>query len=192
MKRLYLMRHAETLFNKLGKIQGACDSPLTENGKLQAQKAKEMIKEEGIVFDGLYCSTQERASDTLEIVTNSSHYQRIKGLKEWHFGDFEGESERLNPKITPPATSYGEYFVEYGGESFLEVQERMKCSLLEIMTNANQSVLVVSHGGAIYSFSQLWLSFEKVKTLSFGNCAILVFEFDEAKQEFSFVEVLNP
>ncbi|WP_146737403.1 histidine phosphatase family protein, partial [Dolosigranulum pigrum] len=26
-KRLYLMRHGETLFNKLGRIQGACDSP---------------------------------------------------------------------------------------------------------------------------------------------------------------------
>ena len=28
-KTLYLMRHGETLFNSLGKIQGACDSPLT-------------------------------------------------------------------------------------------------------------------------------------------------------------------
>ena len=27
MKKLYLMRHGETLFNKLGKIQGASDSP---------------------------------------------------------------------------------------------------------------------------------------------------------------------
>lgn len=32
MKKLYLMRHGQTLFNQLGKIQGACDSPLTEAG----------------------------------------------------------------------------------------------------------------------------------------------------------------
>lgn len=31
-KKLYLMRHGETLFNTLGKIQGACDSSLTEKG----------------------------------------------------------------------------------------------------------------------------------------------------------------
>ena len=28
-KKLFLMRHGETLFNQLKKIQGACDSPLT-------------------------------------------------------------------------------------------------------------------------------------------------------------------
>jgi probable phosphoglycerate mutase len=32
MKDLYLMRHGETLFNIRRKIQGWCDSPLTENG----------------------------------------------------------------------------------------------------------------------------------------------------------------
>lgn len=32
-KILYLMRHGETLFNVQRKIQGWCDSPLTENGK---------------------------------------------------------------------------------------------------------------------------------------------------------------
>lgn len=33
MKTIYLMRHGETLFNLLGKVQGSCDSPLTKNGK---------------------------------------------------------------------------------------------------------------------------------------------------------------
>ncbi|MDN6419474.1 MAG: phosphoglycerate mutase family protein, partial [Lactiplantibacillus plantarum] len=31
-KTLYMMRHGETLFNRLKKIQGACDSPLTPKG----------------------------------------------------------------------------------------------------------------------------------------------------------------
>ena len=28
----YLVRHGETLFNHLGRMQGSCDSPLTERG----------------------------------------------------------------------------------------------------------------------------------------------------------------
>ena len=32
-KTLYLMRHGETMFNVQKKIQGWCDSPLTERGK---------------------------------------------------------------------------------------------------------------------------------------------------------------
>lgn len=43
MKRLYLVRHGETLFNIQGKIQGWSDSPLTERGIKQALGA-------GIIF----------------------------------------------------------------------------------------------------------------------------------------------
>ena len=42
-KDLYLMRHGQTLFNVRRKIQGWCDSPLTELGKQQALKAKENL-----------------------------------------------------------------------------------------------------------------------------------------------------
>lgn len=48
-KDLYLMRHGQTLFNVRRKIQGWCDSPLTELGKQQALKAKEILKD--ISFD---------------------------------------------------------------------------------------------------------------------------------------------
>lgn len=40
MKTLYLVRHGETLFNIQNKIQGWCDSPLTENGVAQAKKTR--------------------------------------------------------------------------------------------------------------------------------------------------------
>lgn len=36
MKQIYLMRHGETLFNKMDINQGQCDSPLTEAGIAQA------------------------------------------------------------------------------------------------------------------------------------------------------------
>ena len=48
------MRHGQTLFNVRRRIQGWCDSPLTELGKQQALKAKEYIKD--ISFDAVYAS----------------------------------------------------------------------------------------------------------------------------------------
>ena len=69
-KKLYLMRHGETMFNEKKKIQGWTDSPLTELGKAQALKAKAWFDENGIVFTDAACSTSERASDTLELVTS--------------------------------------------------------------------------------------------------------------------------
>jgi len=88
------MRHGQTLFNVRRKIQGACDSPLTELGRKQAKVAGEYFK--NIPLDHAYCSTSERSSDTLEIILNNRlPYTRLKGLKEMNYGSFEGESEDL-------------------------------------------------------------------------------------------------
>lgn len=155
MKTLYLMRHGQTLFNLRGKIQGACDSPLTEKGIEQAETVKNYFLNSGITFDQIYSSTQERAVDTAEIVCNYQDVFRLKGLKEWNFGLFESESEQLNPKIKAGESSYGDFFVDYGGESSEIVQERMNCTLTEVMEKDNhQNVLCVSQGGSMYRFIQ--------------------------------------
>ena len=89
-KTLYLMRHGETMFNEQQRIQGWCDSPLTERGREQARAAGRILAERGVVFDHAVCSTAERASDTLELVLEtmgqSLPYERMKALKERFHG----------------------------------------------------------------------------------------------------------
>lgn len=93
-KTLYLMRHGQTLFNLRHKVQGWCDAPLTDFGIYQAKVAGKYFKDAGITFDDAYSSTQERACDTLELVTDGKlPYKRVKGLKEWNFGTFEGKAK---------------------------------------------------------------------------------------------------
>lgn len=152
-KTLYLMRHGQTLFNKRHRIQGWCDAPLTDLGVYQAQVAGQYFKNAGITFDAAYSSTSERACDTLEIVTNGSlSYKRVKGLKEWNFGTFEGESEDLNPPLP-----YEDFLVTYGGESQDQVRERMAATILQLMQETKgKSVLMVSHGGAMANFARAW------------------------------------
>ena len=90
------MRHGQTLFNVRRKIQGACDSPLTEIGIKQAEHTRQYFDD--IPLDHAYASTAERSSDTLEIILQGRlPYERSKSLKERNFGTFEGESEDLNP-----------------------------------------------------------------------------------------------
>ena len=45
MKKRYLVRHGQTLFNELHMTQGWCDSPLTELGKKQAKEAGQSLRE---------------------------------------------------------------------------------------------------------------------------------------------------
>lgn len=178
MKTLYLMRHGETMFNVQGKIQGWCDSPLTPCGKQQALMVKDYFKSHHIVFDHAYCSTSERCSDTLELITDMP-YTRLKGLKEMFYGELEGESERLNQHLTPKDCET--FYLQYGGESSNTVRDRMMRTLTGIMEKENHDcVLAVSHGGACFNFLRAIQDPMDELKKGFGNCCIFIYEYDKS------------
>lgn len=188
-KKLFLMRHGETLFNQLKKIQGSCDSPLTERGIQQAQMARQYFQEKNIQFDQLYSSTQERASDTLEIITESKNYQRLKELKEMGFGSFEGEQQFLQPE---GQEYYDSFYLQFGGESMTLVQERMVKILHQIMAREDhQNVLAISHNGACVSFLQtIWEGDPNDLIRAFPNCSIFVLTYEN--QQFQLEDIIDP
>ena len=186
-KTLYLMRHGQTLFNVQHKIQGWCDAPLTELGMKQAKIAGEYFKNNHITFDHAYSSTSERACDTLEIVTDyQMPYTRVKGLKEWNFGIYEGESDDLDPPFP-----FGNFFKKFGGESENEVSERVSTTVLELMKNTDQeTVLIVSHGLSCYCFAKRWEQNQQVSLPNdMPNCVVLKYQFND--EQFSLVEVID-
>ncbi|KAF1304292.1 histidine phosphatase family protein [Candidatus Enterococcus willemsii] len=179
------MRHGQTLFNELHKIQGWCDAPLTDLGIKQAQLAAEYFTSNNITIESAYCSTSERASDTLEQITDLP-YTRLKGLKEWNFGRFEGEPEFLNP-----ALPYGDFFVPFGGEDEMTFQQRVADTILSFMSQEkNDTILAVSHGASCRQFMRYWAHTSEVDQKSaLKNCCILKFEFEN--NCFRLVEIIN-
>lgn len=183
-KILYLMRHGQTLFNVRHKIQGFCDSPLTELGKKQAHIAGEYFKD--IPLDHFYCSTLERCVDTLEIIT-SKPYTRVKGLKEMNYGIFEGESEDLNPKTPEECETF---FLPYGGESSNAVRDRMVDTLTTIMEQDDHlQVLAVSHSGACFNFLRAFQDPMKELEKGFTNCCIFKYVYEN--KQFKLLEVIR-
>lgn len=184
-KTFYLMRHGQTLFNVRKKIQGACDSPLTKTGIQQAEYVAKYFDD--INLDYLYCSTAERASDTLEIVTrNRMSYTRLKGLKEMNFGVYEGESEDLHI-----SSCFDTIYSEVGGETRKQVVDRMVSTCTEIMNKDNHNtVLAVSHGGACRSFiSAIDDENPDINDGGIPNCCILKFEFED--NTFTLVDIVR-
>ena len=177
VKKLYLMRHGQTLFNLQNKIQGWCDSPLTELGQYQAKVAGQYFKDHQITFDHAYCSTSERCSDTLELVTDMP-YTRLKGLKENFYGQLEGESERLNCHLTPKDCET--FYLQYGGESSNTVRDRMMQTVTNIMERDDHfNVLAVSHSGACFNFLRAIQDPTEELNKGFGNCCIFVYQFND-------------
>lgn len=189
MRTFYLMRHGQTRFNVQQRIQGASDSPLTELGIEQAKAAKHYFDQKGVVFDSIYTSTQERACDTAELASGRTDYVRLKGLKEQDFGAFEGQQEYLNPHLQGDI-GYGDYFVTYGGESYLDVRCRMEKTIRQLLEAEKEpsTLLIVSHGAAIAQFyRQVIADYPRIRMT---NCAILKFTYE--KNHFDLLSVTDP
>ena len=94
MSYLILVRHGQSKWNLQKKFTGWVDVDLTENGKLEAKKAGELIKSININIDLYYSSLQLRAKNTLnlikEILRDTKDFNEVWQLNERHYGALTG------------------------------------------------------------------------------------------------------
>lgn len=100
---LYLTRHGKTMLNNTGRMQGWCDSPLTQDGAAVAEKLGQGLKKAGIFFDAAYSSDSGRAIETADLVLRNCGQEALTlkkepMIREVCFGIYEG--------ATPPE-AYG-------------------------------------------------------------------------------------
>ena len=94
MSYLILIRHGQSTWNLEKRFTGWVDVDLTENGKLEAKKAGDLIKKTNIEINYYYSSFQIRANHTLKIIQRSLNDEKnfIKAweLNERHYGGLTG------------------------------------------------------------------------------------------------------
>ena len=94
MSYLILVRHGQSVWNLEKKFTGWVDVDLTENGKLEAKKAGELIKHEQIQVNLYYSSFQLRAKNTLKIIQDElEDHKKVRSaweLNERHYGALTG------------------------------------------------------------------------------------------------------
>ena len=66
---VYLVRHGETMFNQLNKVQGWCDSPLTVKGINDLKRTANALSQ--VHFDNMYSSDLKRAIDTVHLMKDA-------------------------------------------------------------------------------------------------------------------------
>mmetsp|Transcript_3476 Transcript_3476/g.7888 ORF Transcript_3476/g.7888 Transcript_3476/m.7888 type:complete len:294 (+) Transcript_3476:287-1168(+) len=158
-RRVYLLRHGETDWNKEGKIQGGgFDIPLNENGRNQARSAARAM--EDIPLSLIASSPLSRASETADMLTQGrdGYYERVlvPGLREMSFGEFEGFPRR-KPDVCPDLKARYERIdgacnadptkAFPGGESAAIVAERAKAAFFEMLDrfSHHQHMALVCH-----------------------------------------------
>lgn len=105
--KLVLLRHGESQWNLDNRFTGWTDVALTEHGRLEAQRAGQLLLEHGYQFDLAFTSVLKRAIATLHIGLEAMDRQWIPVVKHWrlnerHYGALQG----LNKAET--AAKYGD------------------------------------------------------------------------------------
>ena len=132
-----LIRHAQSSWNRDGRFTGWADPGLTEAGRLEAIQAGLQLSERGYQFDRVYSSRLKRASETADIIINTSgnggkSIQQDWRLNERHYGALQG---RFKAEMTARA---GEQQVWRWRRSYREVPPPMHTSEIYHPANQNQ------------------------------------------------------
>ena len=94
MSFLILIRHGQSIWNLENKFTGWVDVDLSEQGKIEAEKAGFLIKEKKIEINFYYSSSQLRANNTLIIMQNilndQKKFSKAWQLNERHYGSLTG------------------------------------------------------------------------------------------------------
>jgi broad specificity phosphatase PhoE len=156
LNTIYLIRHGENRANLTKEFSyKKVDYSLTPKGIIQAQQTAEYFRDKHI--DEIYSSPLKRARETAEIIAE------VLGLKVVVMEQFRevnvGELEDQPPDATTWALHnriLGDWLNGHpetifpGGENYLQLLERMRDGIRQIVSNkSDKNIIIVAHGGII-------------------------------------------
>jgi broad specificity phosphatase PhoE len=196
MVTVFLLRHGETAWNKLGRVMGRTQVPLGADGVQQIQKIAPLVA--ALELDAIYTSPLRRAVQTAKVVAAGTKLPVCKseGLNEIAFGDWAGryfdeliDNELYRRFIKSPAAT-----LLPGGETITDVQRRG----LKVIHEAAQKVpggrfLFVSHGDVIRAIlcHYMKLPLNEYRRLRVDNGSLSALQTDRRWAEIKYVNYLH-
>lgn len=205
--KIYILRHGETEWNKLRRLQGRSDIQLDEKGETLARMTGEGMRRAGLFFDACVSSPLGRARRTAELVLGgesaeaaSGHAQVIpialdERIAEVNLGPWEGDcmiDDPRFPKADPEAFVFFQSpelaRVPEGAETYAQVIERTGAFLRDIAGQYKKyegkpfNLLVSTHGCASRG---LLMNIEPVPLKDFWrgqipqNCSVSIAELQD-------------
>lgn len=160
MTEILLIRHGETAWNAIKRLQGHLDIPLNEEGKRQAAALGRALREESL--DAIISSDLQRARQTAQAIAapRGMAVQIDRDLRERCYGAFEGmlyaeisqrypeayaawQAREIDARF-PPGVHVAETLAEFA--------ERAVSTIMRIAREGKyRRVALVSHGGVLES-----------------------------------------
>jgi probable phosphoglycerate mutase len=153
--RIFLIRHGETEWNALGRIQGHSDTPLNAAGRDQASRTARRLACEPV--RALYSSDLAHAFETATIIGDDLGLTVVtsSGLRERQYGAWEGltsaEIQTCYPEQFAAWRARTTDFAPPEGETRSQLLSRALAEVQMIARrHVGEVVVVVTHGGFCY------------------------------------------
>lgn len=191
MKRIYIVRHGQSVGNRDNIMSGHTDHPLTDLGKAQAEATKQLLRD--VPFDDVYSSDLQRAADTAEIIYGKPvpKDHQLSDLRERSYGELEGKPSHVRVKRDEALKAQlkdlsdeEKWHHKPGGdtESHHELSTRFFNALRELANNSNgKTILLVAHGGCVRT-TLIKLGYATQNELpggSFKNGGFIVLDYED-------------
>lgn len=153
-KTVYIVRHGETDYNKLGIVQGqGVDTSLNDTGRLQANAFYEHYRQSG--FEVVLTSRLRRTHETMaSFIEEGLPWEQLPEINEINWGKHEGQKStpdmHLQYKSMMDAWSSGDLDARLeGAESAAELGQRLSEFVHLLSQRPEEHILVCSHGRAM-------------------------------------------
>lgn len=147
MTRFFLVRHGETEWNRIHRIQGSSDIPLNDTGRSQALKVGGVLSRHR--FDLIVSSPLSRAMETATIIARRLKMPLplpLPAIVERHYGEAEGATREDLDARFPGNTPVP------GREPREDVHKRVIRALGDLaIRHPHADIIAVTHGGVIRS-----------------------------------------
>ncbi len=185
--RLYIMRHAQTEYNKKGIIQGSeVDSDINKNGESQASLFYNYYK--SISFDIVYVSNLKRTYQTVrKFIEAGVPHKKLKEFNEISWGINQGKSDDLKEYAELISTWLsGDLDNKFeNGESPNEMSERLINGFDQILKEDHSTVLLCIHGRALRILLSKIVDGDLTKMDKYihSNTGVYIIEYNKGKFE---------
>tara|TARA_E500000178_G_C16943435_1_gene717598 strand:- start:341 stop:985 length:645 start_codon:yes stop_codon:yes gene_type:complete len=201
-KKLILIRHGESIWNRQNRFTGWANVELTKIGKIQAKKTGELLLKHNILPEICFTSNLNRSIDTNKIILNSMGINDIPIIKSWrlnekHYGKLTGYHKEYDIKwkgeyfdIPPVINSfngldingnklYNPKFGESYYMTFLRVYPLWKMIIPKILNGKNP--IICSHKNSIKVLIQHLenLNIKNINNIEVPNAEPIIYYFDD-------------
>ena len=164
------------------------DFPLTPKGIQQVEKTGKIIQ--NISFDYIFCSPNQRAIDTANIIFPTQNYTIENNLKEQSFGDMTGKTISAIPKHID-----AEYFKDpfnhkhTNGESFKDLIFRVRL-FMQSLESKSGKILLITHCNVIRAaIAYMKNPYLEAQHLNINNAKLSKFTFQNQKYHCNFINL---